>query len=188
MNKKILVILLSIVSVCCYSETRLQDVNYKYIQNTSFPIVGYRTTYKEFTQIDTVTLFEKNNFYIDNATCQYQPLSNGLYRRQLTWCESEQSYGTLFNNPIELGLYNRDKAKTSYWTGFAFFVTGAIMNIVGATAHIDYHEKAVVQWCSLIPYSAAAGSFIAGWVFSVRANRCFLVGSTNYEISASYKF
>lgn len=184
--KKIFIALLSIISICCYSETRLQDVDYQHLQNVSFPITGYRTVYQEFSKIDTVTALEKPIFDISDA--DYRLLSNGLYERRFTWYESRSVYSILFNNPIDLGLYNRDKAITASCCGATFYAIGILMNVLAATVAKEPRAAFITQCCSSIPYAIGTGSFIAGWVFQVRANRCFLVSSTNYEISASYRF
>ncbi len=184
--KKIFIALLGVLlSISCWSETNLKNIDWHQPQNISFPIMGCADVITNYDITDTVTFLKFTSGY---PPIEYKLLPKGLVERRFVGHNVHKEYMSIANNPIELGLYCRDKAKVAYWSGTAFYIIGIVMNIVGATVPKDYHNALIIQCCSTIPYAIGTGSFIAGWVFQVRANRCFLVGSTNYEISASYRF
>lgn len=192
MNKfKVLIILL--LSIVCvvggFAETNYVNIDYKHPQNIEYPIVSIIPIYETLELKDTTTLKE---FFDSNESFHHYKIFNGD-KVEVTKYECrkiKEEERILFNNPIELGLYNRDKAKVSFIVGSGFIGTGILMSVSSAICHsYGLHlEGKVIDYFSIVPYAAGTGGFIAGAVFQTRANHCLLVGCSNYGINAAYKF
>lgn len=190
---KIKFLLFLLLSVFCivggHCETNYANIDYKHPQNIDYPIVSIIPIYETIELKDTTTLKE---FFDSNDSFHHYKIFNGD-RVEVTKYECHkimEEKRVIFNNSIELGLYNRDNAKISFIVGSGFIGAGILMTVSSAicNAHNLFVEGKVINYFSLVPYAAGAGGYIAGVVFQTRANRCLLVGCSNYGISADYKF
>ena len=198
MSKQIKILLLLILfPSIIFAQTYENKINYRFPQNINYPVV-YDTyceleyVYRDTISIDDESLFKTQIFTRGGVVLKQFILGDSLDIRYSIPNGYKKVTKILAENSIDLGLYNRDKAKTCFITGACMYGLGLLLNTGGIIATYsnkpDYRAALILNSISSAPYFVGSSCFIAGFVFQTRANRCFLVGCSNYGISTTYKF
>lgn len=193
---KILLFLILFPSII-FAQTYENEVNYKFTQNINYPIVydtycQFAYVYRDTISINDESLFKTQIFTKGGTVLKQFILGDSLDIQYSIPYNYKKVTRILAENAIDLGLYNRDKTKTCFITGACFYGLGLLFNTGGIIAtysnNPNYKAALILNSVSSVPYFVGSSCFIAGFVFQTRANRCFLVGCSNYGISTTYKF
>lgn len=185
-----------LVSLNCFGDVKYSKLNWSQPQNFQYPIIG-NIRWKPIVVKDTVSQ-EIANFEFENIKAyydvlQYKQISNNrvlvYYVVEKIIDYSAEVYDIIAENPIEFGLYYRDNAKNCFIGGAVVYMSSlAILITGGLCQELSYKGRIAMMSVGGSLAASATATYIAGIVYQTRSNRLFLVGCSNYGISATYKF